>query len=195
MSYPFVFDIPKAIQAVGVLLRSSMGRRMNYLRLLKLLYIADRESLHDKGRPITGSRAVAMPRGPVPTAVTNFIRGPHVEMPRWNKYFRVDGYEIGRTDAEPDIGELTRYELEKLEEIIRRYRDKDEWAMVQETHKFPEWIKNDPGESSRPLSLEDILAAVGRSQDSGARVQEEQQQATFDRIFNTPPKNLHGCPH
>lgn len=166
---------------------------MNYMRLLKLLYIADRESLRDKGRPMTGSRAVAMQRGPVPTDVYNCIRGHHVDMPRWNKHFRVQNYEIGLTDTEPDVGELTRYELEKLDEITRRYRDKDEWDMVQETHQFAEWIKNDPGESSRPISLEDILTAVGRSQDIQDIIQAEQQQATFDRIFNTPPKVPQDC--
>src|SRR5262245_38259680 len=105
---------------------------MNHMRLLKLLYIADRESLRDNGRPITGDQIVAMERGPVPSAVFNLIRGHHVETPRWEKYFRVRLYEIELMEKSPGIEELNRYEIEKLEEIAKKYEDKDEWAMVQE---------------------------------------------------------------
>ncbi|HUY33801.1 MAG TPA: hypothetical protein VMV69_13715 [Pirellulales bacterium] len=38
MSRPFEFDIGKSIQAIAFLLRGAQGRRMNYMRLLKLLY-------------------------------------------------------------------------------------------------------------------------------------------------------------
>ncbi len=162
---------------------------MNYMRLLKLLYIADRESLKDKGRPITGDRVLAMERGPVPGGVYNLIRGHHMETPRWGKYFSVDRYEISFAAEEPGVDELNRYELETLEKISRRYEDKDEWDMVEITHKFQEWIKNNPGSSSRPIQLEDILEAVGRSKDLGEILQDEEQRATFDKIFNTrPPK-------
>jgi uncharacterized phage-associated protein len=38
---------------------------MNYMRLLKLLYIAERETLGRTGRPIVGGPVTAMERGPV----------------------------------------------------------------------------------------------------------------------------------
>lgn len=193
MSHPFIFDFQKTVEAIGVLLQQSTGRRMNYMRLLKLLYIADRESLRDNGRPLTGDRAVAMRRGPLPTVVYSLIRGHHIEAPRWNGYFRRTGFEISLA-KDPGVGELSRYELEKLEEITRRYRDKDEWDMVEVTHEFPEWIKNDPGDSSRPIPFEDILNAVGRSQDIGDITRAENQRATFDRIFNTPPEKAPSGP-
>jgi hypothetical protein len=41
------------------------GDRMEYVRLLKLLYIADREMMAEAGAPVTGDRAVAMDHGPV----------------------------------------------------------------------------------------------------------------------------------
>ena len=51
----FRFDYDKALQAAGVLL-SLDGDRMERIRLLKLLYIADRELLAETGRTITGDR-------------------------------------------------------------------------------------------------------------------------------------------
>ncbi len=187
----FVFNVSKAIQAIGVLLHTSSTSHMNYMRLLKLLYIADRESLRDTGRPITGDRVMAMERGPLPSTVYSLIKGQHMEAPRWNKFFHRQRYEIGLT-GEPGVGELSRYEIEKLEEIAQRYEDKDEWEMVQLTHEFPEWKKNDPGQSARPIPVEDILEAVGRSQDIQLIIQDEKDRATFDRLFNTPPKKPQG---
>ncbi len=39
------FNFEKALQASAVLLNTAQSKRMSYLRLLKLLYIANRESL------------------------------------------------------------------------------------------------------------------------------------------------------
>jgi uncharacterized phage-associated protein len=58
-----------------VLLRQDGVRCMNYMRLLKLLYIADRESLPRTGRPIVGGPVIAMERGPVLEEVFDLIRG------------------------------------------------------------------------------------------------------------------------
>jgi uncharacterized phage-associated protein len=187
MPFPFVFNREKAIEAVGVLLRSNRHRRMHFLRLLKLLYIADRESLRDTGRFITGDRPVAMKRGPVLNAVYGMIKGENIGTPTWNKYFRCDGWELCFASREPSLGELSRYEIEKLTEIARRYEDKDEWGMVEETHKLPEWSRNNPGDSVREIPLSHILEAVGRAGDLELIEKEEGDRATFDRIFNTPP--------
>ena len=54
------FDVQKTIQAAAELLRFERNR-MSYLRLLKFLCIADRDSIRESGMPILGSRAVAMP--------------------------------------------------------------------------------------------------------------------------------------
>ena len=48
---------------------------MNYMRLLKVLYLAEREILADSGKPLTGSRVVAMPRGPVLEDLFQLIKG------------------------------------------------------------------------------------------------------------------------
>src|SRR5271155_4089348 len=70
----FPLKVLKTIQAIGVLLRADGVKRMNYMRLLKLLYMADRESLRETGRPITGGPVTAMERGPVLEEVYDLIR-------------------------------------------------------------------------------------------------------------------------
>ena len=59
------FSVERTAQAAAVLLRRADGHRMPYIRLLKLLYVADRESVRGTGFPITGDDPCAMRRGPV----------------------------------------------------------------------------------------------------------------------------------
>ena len=69
----FRFNIEKTIQAIAALLHFHGSKEMSYLRMLKLLYLADRECLQETGRPITGDRVVAMEHGPVLSSVYDLI--------------------------------------------------------------------------------------------------------------------------
>ena len=50
----WTFSTLKAAQAVAVLLRGVPDGRMDYRKLMVLLYMADRESIKEAGHPITG---------------------------------------------------------------------------------------------------------------------------------------------
>jgi uncharacterized phage-associated protein len=178
----FPLKVLKTIQATGVLLRSDCVQRMNYMRLLKLLYLADRESLSETGRPITGGPVTAMERGPVLEEVYLLIRGQHREMPLWDSFFQKDRYDLVLV-CDPDVGKLSKYEISKLQEIAKRHEDMDEWDLVQFTHDLPEWKRNDPGSSSKPIPLANILEAVGRASDVEAVSKEAQSLAMFDRLL------------
>src|SRR5437870_12867841 len=112
----FFFNSEKAIQAAAALLRFDEARQMSYLRLLKLLYIADRESLKETGRPITGDHTVAMEHGPVLSAVFDLIKGQHSAWKAWSEYFKKSGYRIQMTH-DPGNGQLSKYETGKLREL------------------------------------------------------------------------------
>lgn len=178
----FRFKSRKAIQAIALFLRPQPSKRMNYMRLLKLLYVADRECLRECGRPITGDSVVAMKRGPVLSQTCNIIKGEDILAPEWAAFVRLDRYELELKD-DPGVPDLSRFELGILQRVAADYADKDEWDMVEITHGFPEWEKNDPGDSSRPIPLEDILEAVGRSADLKAIEQDARDEAAFDRVF------------
>ena len=64
MSVRLAFNERKATQAAAHLLRLH-GGRMSCMKLIKLLYLADREALLTWGRPISTDRYVSMDRGPV----------------------------------------------------------------------------------------------------------------------------------
>jgi uncharacterized phage-associated protein len=180
MQFPLKVD--KTIQAIGVLFRADGVQCMNHMRLLKLLYIADRESLREVGRPIVGGPVVAMERGPVLEEVYDLIQGRHREMPLWDEFLCKQRYALALR-RDPDVGKLSRYEIAKLQEIAKRYEDDDEWALSRFTHDFAEWKKNDPGTSSRPIPLADVLEAVGRGPAAAQIAQEAQDAVFFDRLF------------
>lgn len=178
----FPFRPKKAIQAIGVLLRREPSRRMNYMRLLKLLYIADRECLKQSGRPITGDAVVAMKRGPVLSRTYGVIKGEDILAPEWSAFVRRDRYEVELV-GDPGVAELSRFEIGILQRVAETYADRDEWDMVEITHGFDEWKKNDPGDASKPIPLEDIVEAVGRAADLDSIKQDAKDEAASDRVF------------
>lgn len=156
----------KLVQAAGVLLRCDSCAQMSYLRLLKLLYIAERESLAETGYEIIGDRVVAMKNGPVLSRTLDTIEGETTESTIWNRFIRREHYQI-RLENDPGVGKLCPYEIRKLKEVSSRYEGFSDWDIVEVTHTFGEWIKNFPGGcGAAPIPLEDILAAVGRADDA-----------------------------
>lgn len=172
----FPLHVEKAIQAIGVLFRQDGVNRMNYMRLLKLLYIADREAITETGRAIIGGPIVAMERGPVLEEVYELIRGQHKDMPLWDGFLKKDRYALELV-GDPDVKKLSKYEIRKLQEVGHRHEDDDEWALSQLTHSFAEWKKNDPGTSCRPISFHDLLEAVGLAA-SAQEIAEDMQHLT-----------------
>lgn len=168
-------DTARTIQAAAVLLRQEHCEQMGYLRLMKLLYIADRESLKETGRPITGDRAVAMEHGPVLTNVLNIIKDEDSRSSEWRKFFKRENYLIEMVN-DPGVGQLSRFAVRKLEEVARRHSQMDVWEIVRLTHEFPEWIKNNPGKSSKEIPLRDILEAVGLSSEADGIINSLQEE-------------------
>lgn len=181
MSMPF--KPMKAIQASAVLLKTRQSRRMSRLRLLKLLYIADRESLVTLGRPITGDRVVAMRNGPVLSGTYDMIKGEDSCAPVWEKYLRNVDNDVELT-AEPGVGKLSKLEIEKLQEVAQRFEHQDEFDLSDYTHGFAEWIKNRPeGNTAKGISWDDIFGAVGLAEEKGALQRDLAAESAMRRLL------------
>lgn len=157
----FSFETSKKIQAAAVVLRCE-NDRMSYLRLLKLLYIADREAIQETGKPIVGSRAVAMDRGPLHSELLDLIKGQHRDEPEWSKYFHKQGYQIELRE-DPGRLDLSPCEIGKLTDVTERYANLDDWELVDITHEFGEFQRNFREGTSTTIPLEHILEACGQS--------------------------------
>jgi uncharacterized phage-associated protein len=160
----FIFNERKAVQVAARLITHS-GGEMNYMALMKLLYLADREALLKFGRPITGDRIVAMKNGLVLSRIFDLISqtkqaGPksewHTFIPRPGPYV----YTV-RFGGVAGVSELSEAELALVDEVYSRFRGMNEWDLVNYTHSLPEW--RNPNNSSVPIPFEEILKAEKKS--------------------------------
>ena len=154
--------------------------RLNYLKLIKLLYLADREALVRRGKPITGARMVSMPYGPVLSEVLNLINlGRRYEEPcPWLEYISPPtGYEVHRVGADLEFDELSHHERNILDKINERFGRMNQWSLVDWTHELPEW--QDPRGSSLPIDPAEILRAEGRSELDIQRIAAEAAEEVF----------------
>lgn len=158
----FFFDERKAAQAACVLL-DRHGGPMPYIKLVKLLYLADRESLIETGSPITGDRFISMKYGPVLSRVLDLIKESEpAEDSIWHGYVLRAGYDaVLSTAAESD--RLSEYEEGVLGRIFESQGREKEWDVVTRTHALPEWT--DPGTHAVPIEPEAILRYAGYTDD------------------------------
>ena len=178
----FRFDFDKSLQAAAFLLHLEQGR-MPYIRLIKLMYIAERELLARSAAPLTGDLYKALEHGPVLSQVLDLIKGIGTRRPEWEQYIKNDGYAVDLI-KEPGRGRLSAEVIDRLTEVSSRYREMDHWKLKDLTHDFPEWVKNDPGGGSAIIPLEDILEAQGEGQEALDMIREgEAIRQHMDRIF------------
>jgi uncharacterized phage-associated protein len=158
------FDETKATQIAAKFLKLS-GGSIQYLALIKLLYKLDREAINRWGVPVTTDRYVSMKLGPVTSNIYNLIKASaDSSAPTfWSAHIERKDYDVVLT-SDPNDTELSEAEERLAEEIFNKDGGKGGFALAEECHKeFPEW--ENPGNSSTPIYIESILAALGKSED------------------------------
>ena len=166
------FNERKATQAAAHLLKLR-GGEMSYMKLIKLLYLADRSALLQWGRPITTDSYVSMDRGPVLSRVLDLATDE--ELPGhtsvWAGHITEPAHYSVRLQRDPGEDELSEAELGLLDQIFQQHGRKSRWELVDLTHKLPEW-KNPQG-GAIPIQYRDILKAGGKTEIKIAAVEDE----------------------
>jgi uncharacterized phage-associated protein len=175
-----MFTERKAGQMAAYLLRAAGASSMNLMKLVKLMYLADRACLDRHERSISNNAPFSMDFGPVLSNTLNLLRGKR-KSADWESYISKDvGHSVGLADESllheglqigVCFGKLSRAEIKILEEVHSRYGHMNEFDLSEYTHKLPEW-KNPHG-SSIPIKVETILLAVGKSRDAIDEIAEE----------------------
>lgn len=180
------FDAEKTVEALGVLLRSHRACIASKLRLLKLLYVADRESLAETGYPIIGSKTVAMDHGPLHSAALNLINGQSISEPLFARYFELCGYMV-QMHVDPGVNRLSLYEVEKLQEVCSKYCAHGDIELAHGiTHQYPEWKKRYTPGTSTTIEIADILEAVGRGDTLGTVLENLEHERQLNALFGGP---------
>jgi uncharacterized phage-associated protein len=182
----FKFNEAKTTQ-ISALFIKKHGGTLNYTKLIKLLYLTDREALSRWERSLTGDSYVAMPRGPVLSKTYDLIDYPDFlvdDKSYWHKFISKATYDVTLKD-QPDIDELSQREIDLIEEIYQKYKDKTWGQMIVICHDCcHEW--EHPGDTSIPIMIEDILKELKKTPKEIELIEEEASDLKyFDLIL--PP--------
>ena len=166
------FNEVKTTQIASLFIKKA-GGRLNYTKLIKLLYLTDREAFRLWERPLTGDSYFSMPRGPVLSKTLDLIN--YEENPEdksfWYRFISKENYNVTSID-EPGSGELSKREIDLIDRIHEKYKDKNQWQMIDICHDVcPEW--EHPGDTSIPIRIEDILAHLNKTERDIEVIEEE----------------------
>ena len=181
-----MFNERKVAQMAAFLLGKG-GDRMPHLKLMKLLYLADREALERYGFPISGDCIVAMPHGPVLSMTLNLMDGDVESLPGgWDSLISdKENYELSLKDSvtRSDLDELSQADIDVLEAVWARFGHMGKYEIRDFTHDHcPEWT--DPNGSSNPISYEKVFRALGRSKDVAAKLCARiEDERSLDKTF------------
>lgn len=176
------FNERKATEAAAFLLRLR-GGRMSYLKLIKLLYLVDREALGRWGFSVTKDSHHSLPHGPVVSNTYNLMID-EADKPIWSRYISppLGNYEIALTEETCPTGTLSRAEERLLTEVFERFGHMTRWELRDYTHRLPEW--HDPHGSSLPISIREILEAQNMpGEDIETIISELHAEETADAIL------------
>lgn len=175
----------KVAQMAAYLLKKR-GGCMAHLKLMKLLYLADREAMARYGAPITGDRVVSMPHGPVLSMTLNLMDGDVESSPNgWDEWISDKAnheLSLNHDVMNADLDELSQADIEVLEEVWTKFGKMSRWEIRDYTHTLPEW--EDPNGSSNAIPYRKIMMALGRSEEEASYLCAEiEAERAIDKLF------------
>jgi len=139
MSKPDYKKITQALNYVA----DKEGGEVNYMKALKLLYLADRLHLRKYGRLISDDNLVAMKNGTLGSQARDIVLKndslPHVVYQYSEGRLKrdLDRFSIGANDKATDS--LSETDMECLDTVYGVLGGKGEFDLAELTHELPEW--------------------------------------------------------
>ena len=170
MSFLAGYDPIKAAQVVAYFAMKQGGGVINVLKVTKLAYLAERESMRQFDEPMFFDTLASLPDGPVPSITLNLMNGNTTDT-GWAKYVGGRaGYDIPLARRDLNVGDLDRLseaDLAILDALWAKFGSMNQYGIRDWTHvreNVPEWI--DPRGSSRPIEHETVFANLGKGDPS-----------------------------
>lgn len=158
-----IFSEQKVAQIAAFFLARRQGP-MSHMKLMKLMYLADRESMARFDVPMSDDFQCNMKNGPVLSSTLNLMKG-NIKHEAWSELISpISNHEVKLVKPIEDwdeLDELSSSDLSVLEFVFQQHGHKKRWDLVDYTHDLPEW-KN-PGNSSSPIDQTLTFKAFGNS--------------------------------
>ena len=158
----FPFDAQKATEvAAQFLLRA--GGRINVMKLVKLVYLLDRESIARRGVPVIGGAYFSMRNGPVTSELLDLINAGSFwnSVTNWERFISDRKNHEVALRAKPGKEHLSQFEINLIDELFSSFAKADQWALSQWCHEHcGEWARLEEG--AEPISIVTLAEEVGR---------------------------------
>lgn len=150
----------KSVQAINYIARKTEGNSINRLKMLKLLWIADRYHLLNYGRMILKDRYYAMEHGPVASETYDISQedtNQYIE-----KYLTPSFYDV-KSIQETDKKFFSESDIEVLDLVWDKFGHLSRWQLRDITHHYPEWkrfeeeLQDEFTPDSYPMELIDFF--------------------------------------
>jgi hypothetical protein len=158
----YSYNVDRAVQVMAYIVER-LGAT-DKVKLMKLVYLADRDHFIQTGVSITRDRQCAMQHGPVPSNTLNVINGDIlVPAERVFDFLHLNDNRV-ELRRSPGVGLLSPSERQVLDQIIRMHGSKPTWGLVRETHELPEYNACFVEGTSRPIPYEHIAKVSGSAE-------------------------------
>jgi uncharacterized phage-associated protein len=180
------FNQEKATEA-AIHLVNLRGGKMHHLKLVKLMYLADRKALLEIGKSISSDRHVSMAHGPVGSSFLRIISATPIGLTAERSsafeqsFFRPSKIEI---QLQPTIKskqqKLSDRERKILDEVFEEFGHMNRWKIVEITHGYPEWADPEKEElNAIPIPPRDILKAGNKSEEEISDFEKRQAEKSY----------------
>ncbi len=157
------FDSAKAAQIASYFATRSDGQ-IEKLKLVKLMYLAERESLARHAHPMFYDELYSMQHGPVCSSVMDGLNG---RIPSWKSYLSAKNNIIRPTHAisRDEMDEVSDADFAIIEDLWARFSEMTASQIRNYTHRnCAEYQEIESGRL--PISYEDVFRAVGNEEGS-----------------------------
>lgn len=155
----FQFSEKKGIEALTYI--ASKWEDVSAFYAAKILYFAEKQHLNKYARPIVADTFVAMPYGPVPSTLYDFIKGElsMAENPAaLQSALQISGSGSGtralRARREADVEALSESDIECLDFALEHCRHRGFGLLSQLTHQEKAWSE---APQNGPMNYSDMI--------------------------------------
>lgn len=174
--------------AVACYFLNRAGGELEDLKLMKLMYLSEREMILRANVGITGDSFFSMQNGPVLSETLRLMQGKSKIAGRevWNEHIEIPEQWKVKLRKIADQNVLSEAEQLVLAEQWRQHGKKNKWKLVDLTHTFPEWDKRaNQFKTSIPIPIVDILEAIGLPNNViEARLAQQKAAEYFEDLLN-----------
>lgn len=160
------------MKAVVLYVLQAFDKGIDYIKLFKILYFAQREHLVKYGRGVIGDTFHALKYGPVPSYIYKAFQMIDGRIDKEESFsvfsegIEIDPDRLVHAVVGPDMDELSISDRKCLDKYINKYRDMDSYKLSNKSHFDTAWKEaysrsQDDPEKDR-MTLIDI-AKAGRA--------------------------------